>query len=171
MEVLKDLSERLSDMETRVVDLLKRLEKQAEIEKSLDVAGKSLGDASSNVSKLSASTREVIEPLKNILTEFHSAIQILEGADPARVAAAVVKVQEQLSIHFEEMRSALSTNEEALLRQATDAVAMVQKLLMDQHVETLSAVSKAKRIGYLALGIIGVLAVGFVLLAYRVASG
>lgn len=102
--------DRLASNGSRVDEILQRLEQQRAVEELLGAADKDLREVGMSVVQLAASTRAAAESLNEILVEFRSAVQVIQQADPARVAAAVAETQEFIARQHAETQSALQAS-------------------------------------------------------------
>lgn len=121
--------DRLASNGSRVDEILQRLEQQRAVEELLGAADKDLREVGVSVVQLAASTRAAAESLNEILVEFRAVVQVIQQADPARVAAAVAETQEFIARQHAETQSAL---------QASAAESA------ERHVETRTALAAAE---------------------------
>lgn len=177
MELLTDLMDRLTSIESRVVTVVRTLEEQQAIEESLGAANIDLRDASTKVGQLAASVKETAESLNEILVEFRLAVQVIREADPARVAATVAEAQESIARQHTESQATLAAAQEASSQRHSEIQAAIVTLQDDNAIrfgETSAVLSQhstdtsrgLSRLQGLAWSIIGAQAAGLTLLAY-----
>ncbi len=195
MELLTDLMDRFTSIETRVVTLVRTLEEQQAVEESFNAADRDLRDASTHVGQLAVSMKETAESLNEILVEFRLAVQVIREADPARVAATVAEAQEFIARQHAESQASMAAAEEAGARrhaeiqaaqqtsaadiaqrhsEIQDAMVTSQENSVRQHGEIHAELSRQRTdtrrsfsgLSGLALGILTVQVAGLVLLAY-----
>ena len=149
MELLTDMMERFASIESRVVTLVETLGQQA-IEQSLGEADRDLREAGVSVAQLAGSVKEAAESLNEILVEFRAVVQVIQQADPARVAAAVAEVQEFIAGQHAETQAALQTlaNESAQRHTETQAALVTSdEFIARQHAETQASLAAAEEAG------------------------
>ena len=142
MELLTDMMERFASIESRVVTLVQTLEQQQAIEQSLGEADRDLREAGVSVAQLAGSMREAAESLNEILVEFRAVVQVIQQADPARVAAAVAEAQESIARSQAETQAAVQALANESAQRHTETQAALVKLEEEgarRHAETQTA--------------------------------
>ena len=92
MSLLADIEDRFGETESRINAVVQHLERLGSLERSLDDAGRGLGEASSNIGNLAVSTRTAVESLTGTLDALRQAVEVLRRADPARTNEAIATI-------------------------------------------------------------------------------
>lgn len=158
MDLMTEVSERITDTEKRVNELLGHLEQQASLEKTLTKAG-------ADIRSLARSTKGAVESLHSALGSFREAVEAFKRHDPRGVLDEIGKVSARIEESGQETRRALGEVVQRHMREQFDEIGKVSTRIEESSQETRRAlgevverqfhqIQKVKQVSYVTLAIV-----------------
>ncbi len=96
MKILSELEERLEENQGRIDNLVQHLERHSDLQRAFVNAEQGLLDAGKSIAHLAESARTAVESLNSVQAAFKQIVDLLQRADPEKVAQAVAQVERRL---------------------------------------------------------------------------